>query len=379
MEQKTKKAKVLTSVAAVALAASMLIGGGTYAYLQGETEDVVNNFDTNEVTVDLTETTGSNYEIIPGTTQAKDPKVTVNATVDAYVYVTVDDATDGLVTYTMADGWTQLEGYDNVYYREVTASDAEQEFDVLAGNQVSYDAALTNTYMVDADGNLKEGLELTFSAYAIQKDTFANAAEAWVEKDTEFVKDQDNLISALAQTSKVVLSQNVAISTPENTEYNMLDGATIDLNNKELTVPFMTAIFQGNNAKIKNGSITSDANYPIFIGNGTKDTNMTLENVTSNGGVNVFAATCVLKNCTMDASGKTYYAVWADEGATIIIESGTYIGGPGMPAVNIAQKDAEVIIKGGKFNTDVSDYVADGYKVETSVEDGNTWYTVVPA
>ena len=34
---RSKKAKVLTSVAAVALAASMIIGGGTYAYLQGVT------------------------------------------------------------------------------------------------------------------------------------------------------------------------------------------------------------------------------------------------------------------------------------------------------------------------------------------------------
>ena len=81
----------------------------------------------------------------------------------------------------------------------------------------------------------------------------------------------------------------------------------------------------------------------------------------------------------MDASGKKYYAVWADEGATIIIESGTYIGGPGMPAVNKAETDAQVIIKGGTFNTDVSAYVQDGYKVETTTDDSGTWYTVVKA
>ena len=35
----------------------------------------------------------------------KDPKVTVDATVDSYVYVEVTDATKGLVSYVIADGW----------------------------------------------------------------------------------------------------------------------------------------------------------------------------------------------------------------------------------------------------------------------------------
>ena len=112
-----KKKKLLTTGLAVALAALLLIGGGTFAYLQAQTDDTVNTFSTNEVKVDLTETTGENYNIIPGTTQKKDPKVTVDNSVDAYVYVKVTDKTDGLVTYEIAEGWTKLEGYDDVYYR----------------------------------------------------------------------------------------------------------------------------------------------------------------------------------------------------------------------------------------------------------------------
>ncbi len=79
---KNKKKKLTTSLA-VALAALLLIGGGTFAYLQSNTEDVVNTFNANQVTVELTETTGGDYNIIPGTTQEKDPTVTVNATVPA--------------------------------------------------------------------------------------------------------------------------------------------------------------------------------------------------------------------------------------------------------------------------------------------------------
>ena len=65
--KQSKKTKFLTTGLAVALAAAMLVGGGTFAYLQSSTGDVVNQFDANKVMVSLAETTGSEYHIIPGT------------------------------------------------------------------------------------------------------------------------------------------------------------------------------------------------------------------------------------------------------------------------------------------------------------------------
>ena len=91
------KKKMLTTGLAVALAVLLLIGGGTFAYLQSNSNDVKNSFKANKVMVDLKETTGQDYDMIPGTSQEKDPTVTVDATVDAYVYVEVTDATEGLV------------------------------------------------------------------------------------------------------------------------------------------------------------------------------------------------------------------------------------------------------------------------------------------
>lgn len=178
---KFSRKNVLTASLAVILSAAMLIGGGTYAYLQGETHEVKNNFKTNQVLVDLDETTGNDYNIIPGTTQEKDPKVTVTNTVDAYVYVEVTDATDGLVDYEIADGWIKLDGYDNVYYREVAADADTKEFPVLKDNSVSYDATLENSDMVDIEGNLKQGVSLTFNALAIQKAPFDNEKDAYEE------------------------------------------------------------------------------------------------------------------------------------------------------------------------------------------------------
>ena len=50
---KSKK-KMTTTALAVALAVLLLIGGGTFAYLQSTTDDVTNNFKTNQVTVPVT-------------------------------------------------------------------------------------------------------------------------------------------------------------------------------------------------------------------------------------------------------------------------------------------------------------------------------------
>ena len=61
-----KKKKMMTTALAVALAVLLLIGGGTFAYLQSSTEDVANKFNANKVMVDLAETTGSDYDIVPG-------------------------------------------------------------------------------------------------------------------------------------------------------------------------------------------------------------------------------------------------------------------------------------------------------------------------
>ena len=171
---KINKKNLITTGLAVTLALGVLIGGGTYSYLQGQTNDVTNTFKTNKVDVKLEETTGGDYNIIPGTEQDKDPKVTVNNSVDAYVYVEVTDETEGLVTYEIADGWSKLDDYDNVYYREVKADADPKEFSVLKDDKVTYSADLTNESM---EG--KTNVQLTFRAYAIQIDGFDDAVSAY--------------------------------------------------------------------------------------------------------------------------------------------------------------------------------------------------------
>lgn len=180
MEKSTKK-RIATGATAVALALMMV--GGSYAYLTSSTNDMVNNFNANYVQVDLSESTGTEYEIVPGSVQSKDPVVEVETTVPAFVFLEAKNNTDGLVNYEIDEAWTVLDGHENIYYREVDGSDTKYNLNVLKNNQVSCPSSITNEDMVieNTDGSytLKEGITLAFNAQAIQKDGFENVSQAF--------------------------------------------------------------------------------------------------------------------------------------------------------------------------------------------------------
>lgn len=282
---KVSKKNIAITGVAVSLAAVMLIGGGTFAYLKGETDPITNSFRTNQVQVSLEETTGNEYNIIPGTTQRKDPKVTVNNTVDAYVFVEVADATEGLVRYAIADGWIPLDGVPNVYYRLVSAAQDVKEFSVLANDEVRYSKALENHDMTDGSGYLKRDINLTFNAVAIQAEPFADAKEAYNAKDAVITSDTDVIEAAIMDGMPVVLSADA------NVDSAVLDraGADIDLNGQELKIGGTTPITLNNNKSIslKDGTLVLDnrngrrVGIAIFEGGSLElnDVNMTTNEV----------------------------------------------------------------------------------------------------
>lgn len=298
-----KKKSIVVTGAAVMLAAAMALGGGTYAYLQGTTKDVVNNFNTNKVLVTLEEKTGSNYNIIPGTEQAKDPKVTVDNTVDSYVYAIVTDNTNGLVKYDIADGWTLLNGWDGehtkVYYREVTKDAATKEFSVLAGDKVAYDAALENSDMVNPDGTLKDGLNLTFTAHAIQKDGFASP-EAAFETAYTTVDTSTDLTTALQEGKTAVLTTDISL---DNTFINASGEVNIIGNGHKLTAP--TTPPEGYSNRI------------IDITDQTEPTTINIKDVelvgpttgTSTRGISIYQSKNVTINIEDSSLSASYYAL----------------------------------------------------------------------
>ena len=157
--------------------------GGTVAWLVATSDEVTNTFTYGNINIDLTETTGNDFKIIPGVDIVKDPKVTVKSGSEAcYLFVEVNEENwptftneDGTkkVSYAIADGWTQLE--DGVYYRVVSATNADVDFNVLKDNNVTVSDELTKTEI----DSITTQPKLTFKAYAVQQAEVANAAAAW--------------------------------------------------------------------------------------------------------------------------------------------------------------------------------------------------------
>ena len=177
------KKKILVACLCVALAV-LTIAGTTLAYLTSKTEAVVNTFTVGNIDITLTETT-TDYKMVPGSTIAKDPKVTVKAgSEDCWLFVKVEESTnlDDFITYTIDSDWTALTGVDGVYYREVTAATADTEFVVLTNNQVTVKDTVTKTMMDEITKGTAGNPTLTFTAYAVQKAGFEdNVTGAWTE------------------------------------------------------------------------------------------------------------------------------------------------------------------------------------------------------
>lgn len=194
MSKRKKKGvstKVFLSLLALVLVAGCAVGG-TIAWLTATTDPVVNTFTYGKIKIDLAETTGTEYKIIPGVNISKDPKVTVKADSEAcWLFVKV--AEEGTfvadkVTYSIAEGWKVLDAtnHPGVYYREVDAVTADTNFNVLAGDTTYPNGVVTvseNLTKKDIKGLTETRPQLIFTAYAVQKDGINTAADAWAQVD----------------------------------------------------------------------------------------------------------------------------------------------------------------------------------------------------
>lgn len=158
--------------------------GTTLALLTAKTDPVTNTFTAGKVSITLKETPVEKYKLIPGATLAKDPTVTVEAGSEncwLFVKVDVDDilenkvVVDGglenIVLFTL-DGWTKLDGVDDVYYRDDGV--AGSSYKVFTNNQVTVNKNATTKNIGDA-----ENAKITITAYACQKEYVTTVAEAW--------------------------------------------------------------------------------------------------------------------------------------------------------------------------------------------------------
>ena len=177
---------------ALVLALTLLVVGvvaGTLAWLTAKSDVVTNTFTTSDIKVELKETTGTEYKMIPGYTISKNPKATVlSGSEECYLFVKLDKSTnfDTYLEYVIADGWTKLDGVtDTVYYRVVDGIENQigTPYSVLANDQVTVKGTVTKDDMEDLNEQGAAKPTLTITAYASQlyknnADTFT-AAEAW--------------------------------------------------------------------------------------------------------------------------------------------------------------------------------------------------------
>lgn len=175
---------------ALILALTLLTVGivaGTLAWLTAKSDTVTNTFTTSDIKVELKETTGTEYKMIPGYTISKNPKATVlDGSEECYLFVKLDKSAsfDTYLEYVIADGWTKLDGVtDTVYYRVVdgTTNQIGTAYSVLKDDQVTVKGSVTKEQMnAFTDATLPK---LTITAYASQlhknaTETFS-ASEAW--------------------------------------------------------------------------------------------------------------------------------------------------------------------------------------------------------
>ena len=177
--------KIIATGGACALCLGLGVAG-TLAWLTDTTGEVKNTFTTSDINITLTETESNvdndgspntnSYQMIPGFTITKDPKVTVIAgSEDCYLFVKLEKSanySNYLEDYEIANGWSQLKNGDNdvddVFYREVASDEEKQEFYVLKNNQLTVNTSVTKNMMDNIDNKTTSAPTLTVKAYATQ-------------------------------------------------------------------------------------------------------------------------------------------------------------------------------------------------------------------
>jgi len=184
------KKKILVAILCVVM---MTIGGlATWAYFT-DTAGVENTFTVGNVDIMLDEAItdedgivqngrteeGNEYHLVPAHVYAKDPTVTIfKNSDDCYVYVKLENGLKDIVAETtieaqmQANGWSLLEDNIYVYNSVVEKSAADQKLPVFENFKIKEE--VTNT-----DIALYKDAKIVVTAYAVQKDTFANAEAAW--------------------------------------------------------------------------------------------------------------------------------------------------------------------------------------------------------
>lgn len=177
-----KKLLIMLIVTICTVAVSV---GATLAYLSAISATLDNAFTIGSVEIELKETTGDSYALIPGATVKKDPRVVVKGgSEDNFLFVKLEKANglDDYIVYTLAEGWTPLGGEAGVYYRKLVRTGWDMEYEILQDGCFTVKDTLTKEKMQAISANPT----LTITAYAVQSYGMDTVVDAWQEVYLEF-------------------------------------------------------------------------------------------------------------------------------------------------------------------------------------------------
>lgn len=198
--------KTLTVLLALVLVIAMSVAG-TMAYLTS-TDSVTNTFTVGNVAITLDELDTDNddnkddnvtmpdgtvrdkanaYKLIPGHEYVKDPIIHFQPKSEAsWLFVKVENGIEAIEAATTikdqitsdANGWTLLEGTNNVYYKSVPANEDDTK---------AVDYPVFGSFKLTSDADVADyaNAQIKVTAYAIQKDGFeSDVALAWTTVST---------------------------------------------------------------------------------------------------------------------------------------------------------------------------------------------------
>lgn len=241
------------------------------------------------------------------------------------------------------------------------------------------------------------GVQLNATQLQDESDSFGSDYDEDAWANAMVVLTAEDLIAALANNDMVKLAADMEATAP----IELTGNKAINLNGKTLTANLFAK--DGSKVLIEGGSIkTANPDYSAIESTGT----LTLNNVTvksARHGVRVEGGTTVINGGYYEASGyagRTQYALNVSDGGNVTINGGTFVGPKGTDsdsgsAVNV-QADSTVtinggnfsggktktlassgtlIVKGGTFDQDPTDYLATGYE---AAESSGVWTVRFP-
>lgn len=255
--KKLKKALLLLLCMVLAVGGSIL---GTLAYLT-DTETVTNTFSVGDIRIALDEAKvtpdgvpvqgadrvqANEYHLLPGLTYTKDPVLTVEGGSEAcYIYIRVDNGileleTEGdtsIAAQITANGWEELDGVENVYYKSHSQSATDTKYAVFESFTIDGDK-VDNTML-----STYQGATVTVTGYAVQKDGFGSAKAAWdaadfpenADADAVVVTTTEEFTEAYKAGGSIKLGNDIGFSQTFDPNTATSD-VVLDLNGHKLTV-----------------------------------------------------------------------------------------------------------------------------------------------